>query len=314
MRSENSEVYITGSSAKMLSKEIATQMRGRSLSWEMFPFSFAEYLSCNGISFAENMTSRDRLLVEKTFFEYFAVGSFPEVAKLPQNLRVKIHQEYFNTILFRDLIERYNIKSPQSVIDTAYWLINNTACTYTINSLTGYLKSLGHKITKNTIGEYLDWFEDAYFIFSVRIFDASLSRANANHKKIYCIDHALVTSVADGILVNSGHLLESLIFITLRRLTEKIYYYRTKNGREVDFVAIINNRAKLLIQVCESLADPKTLKRETTAINETMLELGLDSGIIVTLKEEQKIEISAGIVLVIPAWKFLLYLDTFLPR
>jgi len=308
IRAENSEVYITGSSAKMLSKEIATQMRGRSLSWEIFPFSLAEYLICKGISFATNMTSRDRLLVQNGFSEYFTTGSFPEVAKIPQDLRIKIHQEYFNTILFRDLIERHNIKNPQAVIDVAYWLINNTASTYTINSLTGYLKSLGHKITKETLGEYLDWFEDAYFLFSVRIFDASLSRANANPKKIYCIDHALVTSVSSGILVNSGHLLESLIFITLRRITEKIYYYRTKNDREVDFVAIINNREQALIQVCESLADPKTLKREVSALNEAMRELGRDSGIIVTLNEDQEIEVSAGSIRVLPAWKFLLYI------
>lgn len=312
MRAENSEVYITGSSAKMLSKEIATQMRGRSLSWEIFPFSLAEYLNFKSISFATNMTSKDRLLVQSGFSEYFITGSFPEVAKLPQDLRIKIHQEYFNTILFRDLIERHNIKNPQAVIDAAYWLINNTAATYTINSLTGYLKSLGHKITKEALGEYLDWFEDAYFLFSVRIFDASLRRANANPKKIYCIDHALVTSVASGILVNSGHLLESLIFITLRRITEKIYYYRTKNDREVDFVAIINNRQHILIQVCESLAEPKTLKREVNALNEAMRELGHDSGIIVTLNEEQKIEIASGNVMVIPAWKFLLYIETFM--
>lgn len=312
IRAEKSEVYITGSSAKMLSKEIATQMRGRSLSWEIFPFSLAEYLNYKNINFAINMTSKDRLLVQHGFSEYLVTGGFPEVAKLPQHLRIKIHQEYFNTILFRDLIERHNIKNPQAVIDLAYWLINNISSTYTLNSLTGYIKSLGHKITKAKIREYLDWFEDSYFLFSVRIFDASLSRSNANPKKIYCIDHALVTSVASGILVNSGHLLESLIFITLRRITEKIYYYRTKNDLEVDFIAIINNRQQILIQVCESLAAPKTLKREINALNAAMHELGRNSGIIITLHEEKSIEVLAGKILVIPAWKFLLYIEDIL--
>jgi predicted AAA+ superfamily ATPase len=307
LRSENCEVYITGSSAKMLSKEIATQMRGRSLAWEIFPFSLAEYLNYKDIKFANHMETKTRLLVQQGFAEYLQAGSFPEVAMLQQDLRIKIHQEYFNTMLFRDLIERHNVKNPLAVTDTAYWLINNTASSYTINSLTGHLKSLNHKITKDTVGEYIDWLEDAFFLFSVRIFDASLSRANANPKKIYCIDHALVTSVSSGILVNSGHLLENLIYITLRRITEKIYYYRTRNNREVDFIAILPHNKKVLIQVSEALADPKTQKRELSALREAMEELHLDSGIIVTLNEEKNIEDSAGTIRVVPAWKFLLY-------
>ncbi len=101
----------------------------------------------------------------------------------------------------------------------------------------GYLKSLGHKVPKAGVADYLAWFEDAYFLFTVRLFDASLSRANANPKKIYCIDSALVTSVASGVLLNKGHLLENLVFVALCRVTAEIFYFRSKNGREVDFIA-----------------------------------------------------------------------------
>ena len=210
-------------------------------------------------------------------------------------------------MLFRDLVERHNISHPKAVTDLAHWLIDNTASLYSLNKLTGYLKSLGHKAPQSAVADYLEWFEDAYFLFTVRLFDASLSRANANPKKIYCIDHAMVTSVASGILVNAGHLLENLVFITLRRLTPAIFYYKTKGGREVDFIAQWQDHPLLLVQVCESLASPTTRKREIAALEEAMVELNLPKGIIVTRHEEERIVLDAGTVDVIPAWRFLLY-------
>ena len=148
----------------------------------------------------------------------------------------------------------------------AHRLVDDAASLYTVNSLTGYLKSLGHKVPKASVSEYLEWFEDAYFLFTVRIFDASAARRNANPKKVYCIDHALITSVASGILVNSGHLLENLVFTALRRRHPEIHYYRTRTGREVDFVVPRRGRQPMLVQACESLADPRTRKRETAAL------------------------------------------------
>jgi len=118
----------------------------------------------------------------------------PEVAGLGRNLRIKTHQEYFHAILFRDLVERHDVSHPKAVTDLAHWLVDNTASLYSINNLTGYLKSLGHNAPKSAVADYLAWFEDAYFLFTVRIFDASLAGGNTNPKKVYCIDHALVTS------------------------------------------------------------------------------------------------------------------------
>jgi predicted AAA+ superfamily ATPase len=249
MRTEKCEVYITGSSAQMLSREIATQMR------------------------------------------------------------IKIHQEYFNAMLFRDLVERHDIPHPKAVVDLAHWLIDNTASLYSINNLTGYLKALGHKAPKSAVSDYLAWFEDAYIVFTVRIFDASLARANVNPKKIYCIDHALVTSVSSGILINNGHLLENMVFIALRRTTPDIFYYKCKSGREVDFIVQGQGRFRMLIQVCESLVDPQTRKREVTALSEAMAELQMASGTIVTRSEDGQIQTESGKIDVVPAWRFLLNLS-----
>ncbi len=190
----------------------------------------------------------------------------------------------------------------------AHWLVDNTASLYSVNNLTGYLKSLGHKVPKLSVSEYMEWFEDACFLFTVRIFDASAARRNANPKKIYCIDHALVTSVSSGILVNTGHLLENLVFTALRRLYPEIYYYRTKTGREVDFIIPMKNRKRLIVQVCESLQEPRARKREIAALSETMAELKADSGFIVTKNEEERIDARNGVIMVVPAWRFLLEL------
>jgi predicted AAA+ superfamily ATPase len=306
MRTEKCEVYLTGSSSRMLSKEIATQMRGRAISWEMFPFSFREFLDFKSIEHEGPLSTKKRLTIQNAFEEYWETGGFPEVAGLDSHLRIKIHQEYFQTILFRDLVERYDISHPRAVTDLAHRLIDNTASLYSVNSLTGYLKSLGHKVPKSSVSDYLAWFEDAYFLFTVCIFDASAARRNTNPKKIYCIDHGLVTSTSSGILVNSGHLLENLVFITLRRITPEVYYLKTKSGVEVDFVAVLPDRSRVLVQACESLADPKTRKREVSSLTEAMAELGLLSATIVTRNEEDKLEVEGRKISVVPAWRFLL--------
>jgi predicted AAA+ superfamily ATPase len=306
MRTEKCEIYITGSSAKMLSKEIATQMRGRALSWEMFPFSFREFLDYKGIKQEDSLSTKKRLIVQKAFEEYWETGGFPEVLGLSRQLRIKIHQEYFHTILFRDLVERHDISHPKAVTDLAHRLVDNTASLYSINSLTGYLKSLGHKVPKAAVSDYLEWFEDAYILFTVQIFDSSAARRDSNPKRIYCIDHAMVTSVASGILVNSGHLLENLVFTALRRLYPEIYYYKTRTGREVDFIVPTSGRTRILVQACESLAEPQTRKREIAALSEGMTELGLKTGTIVTRNDYELIKTDTGTIDVIPAWRFLL--------
>jgi hypothetical protein len=162
------------------------------------------------------------------------------------------------------------------------------------------------------VSDYLEWFEDAYVLFTVRIFDASLARANTNPKKIYCVDHSLVTSVSSGILVNSGHLLENLVFTALRRVTPDIFYFKSKSGREVDFIALLpssgKNRSRMLVQVCESMADPQTRKREIIALAEAMAELKLAEGTIVTRGEEEQIQVESGKIGVVPAWRFLMNL------
>ena len=306
LRTENCEVYLSGSSADLLSREIATQMRGRALSWELFPFSFAEFLDHQKISPDLPFSTAHKLELRNAFESYWEQGGFPEVFDQTRLLRIKLHQEYLASILFRDLIERHDIPHPRALVDLAHRLINQAGSLYTLNGLTNFLKSLGHKVPKMSVSDYLMWFEDAYFLFTVRMFDASWHKSNANPKKIYCIDHSLIRSVSTGILVNSGHWLENLVFVALRRKYSEIYYYRTRNNQEVDFLCIGMTGEKELYQVSESLVNPAIRKREIQALHTAMEETGLQSGTLITRTDEEKIIVDRKTIEVVPVWKFLL--------
>jgi predicted AAA+ superfamily ATPase len=305
LRTDKCEVFISGSSAKMLSKELATQMRGRSISWELFPFSFKEFADYKKVDY-HKLTSKNRLLLKKCFNEYFEKGGFPEIRNVSTKLRIKIHQEYYKTILHRDIIERFNAIHPQAVIRAGYRLIGTAGSLYSINRITSYLKSMGYKVSKGFVSSCIDWFEDAYFLFSVKIFSQSVSKQNVNAKKIYCIDHSMITSVTPRISQNVGHILENVIFMHLRHQREDIFYYRTSKGKEIDFVWLDDQRNKHLVQVCVSLNEPPTRKREISSLLQAMDELNLNESIIVSLEDDDLIEIEEKKIRVIPAWKYLI--------
>lgn len=305
LRTERCEVFISGSSAKMLSKELASQMRGRSIPWELFPFSFKEFADYKKADY-KILTTKNRLILKKCFDEYFNKGGFPEVRDVSDKIRLMIHQEYYKTILHRDVIERFNAIHPQAVILAGYRLVSSAGSLYSINRMTSYLKSMGHKVSKGFVSDCIDWFEDAYFLFSLKIFSESVAIQNVNAKKVYCVDHAMINSVTSGISANSGHLLENIIFLHLRRMTERLHYYRTSNGKEIDFVWLDAHKRKHLVQVCYSLVDPLTKKREIASLTRAMEELRLTEATIITWDEGDQLEKDGKKIKVIPAWKFLI--------
>jgi hypothetical protein len=210
-------------------------------------------------------------------------------------------------MIFRDVVDRCDAIHPRAVRDAAYRLLNSTASLYSINAVTGYLKSQGHKISKTFVGEMLDWFEDAYALFSVKLFDASLNRQLANPKKIYAVDHAMVRSCSTGILVNSGHLLENMVFVDGRRRGRSLFYYRTRTGREVDFVWKASESQVTLVQVCEQMPEgSETRERELAALREAQSEQPGCRAVVVTRDEEGAVDGSNGRIEIIPVWKFLL--------
>ena len=192
--------------------------------------------------------------------------------------------------------------------------MDNTGSFYAVSHLTDYLKSLGHRVRKSSVVDWLVAFEDAGLLFNVNIFSSSPTRISVNPRKVYCVDHALVTSVSSGILTNRDSLLENLVFTALRRVTPEIFYCRSKTGREVDLVALRpsvpgQERTILLIQVCASLADPRVKQSEVRSLSEAMVELAVAEGIIVTWRTDEIIPVGFGTIQVVPVWRFLLEME-----
>lgn len=302
-REENCEIYITGSSARMLSKEIGTALRGRTLSWELFPFSFSEYLTrCNPPR--NKKSSNYRLFMQNAWERYKEEGGFPAVFGIDASLRRQLHREYFNALLLRDVIERYNVRYPQVLRHLANRVINGIGTLFSVRKAHDELKSLGYSLGRDTITQFLQWMEDAYFIFAVPAFSASVARQAREFRKLYCVDHSMAASLSTRILKNRGQMLENMVFCALRQETSDVYYYRTKEGYEVDFIAIFRNGDKVLVQVCDDMSTPETRSREIRALTSAMTETKLTVGYIVTESLNETIETPGGSIRCIPAPEF----------
>jgi hypothetical protein len=313
MRSEKCEVTVAGSLLPAPEEDTASPLTGRIVSWEVFPLLFREFLDGKGIESDGPLSTQQRLTIQKAFEHYWQVGGFPGVIRLDQCQRIEAHQANLNTIL-TSIIGHHNISHPRAVIDLAHWLVDNTGFFYSISHLTDYLKSLGHRVRKSSVVDWLVAFEGAGLLFSVNIFSNSPTRISVNPRKVYCIDHALAASISSGILTNRDSLLENLVFTALRRVTPEIFYHKTKTGREVDLVALLpsapgQERAVMLIQVCASLADPRVKQSEVRSLSEAMVELAVVEGTIVTWRTDETIPVGFGTIQVVPVWRFLLEME-----
>lgn len=313
LRTEKCEITVAGSLLPSLEEEIISPLTGRIVSWEIFPLSFQEVLDGKCIESDGPQSTKQRLTIQKAFEDYWRVGGFPGLNSLDERQRIAAHQANWNSIL-ANIIGHHNISHPRAVIDLAHWLVDNTGSFYAVSHLTDYLKSLGYRVRKSSVVDWLVAFEDAGLLFSVNIFSNSPTRISVNPRKVYCIDHAMAASVSSGIITNRDSLLENLVFTALRRVTPEIFYYRTKAGREVDLVALLpsvqgQKRAILLIQICASLADPRVKQSEVRSLSEAMVELAVAEGTIVTWRTDETIPVGFGTIQVVPVWRFLLEME-----
>lgn len=300
-------LYITGSSAKLLSKEIATELRGRSMSIEVFPLSFAEYLHFHAIDVdIQRVSSKKRAVLLHYVQAYLEKGGFPEVLGATEWVHREILQSYIRVVLYRDVAERHNISNISLLEKWIVHCLQNPASHLSINKVYGHFKSLGLQVSKNSLYEWLDYFEDAYCLFSVKCFDLSERKSSLKTRKIYPVDPGLINAYAIHPKTKLSQSLETAVFRNLRETSDTIHYYMTAQGWEVDFLFQTPEGRIELYQVSVSLKDKDTYEREVRALSQAMKELGLKSGIIVTLEEEEEILVPEGTISVIPVWKFLL--------
>lgn len=274
--SKNVQIYVTGSSAKLLSREIATSLRGRSLSVEIAPYNYPEYLLSNQLElparpFGKKMQDQQR----GHLLHYFRTGGFPAVQTMPQNEQLDTLQNYVETVIFRDIIERHKINNIPLLKYLNHSLLKNTASPFSMNKFYNDIKSQGHQASKDTLYSYLSYLEDAFLIFTVPIFTESLRQSQTNPKKIYAIDNGLIVANTFNLSENFGKLLENRVYLDLRRQNKKTFYYRTAEGYEVDFITQDREGRYEMLQVVWDADDPKTLEREERALERAKEELGI---------------------------------------
>lgn len=272
---KNVQIYVTGSSAKLLSKEIATSLRGRSLAIEISPYNYKEYLAAHQLELPSKPMGKKLSDHYRSYLlDYFQIGGFPGIQSIPANEQLETLQNYVETVIFRDIVERYQISNVALLKYFTNVLLKNVSSSFSINKIYKDIKSQGHKVGKDTLHSYLSYLEDAFLVFTVPIFTESLRRKQTNPQKIYAIDNGLITANTFNFSANLGKLLENQVYLDLRRQGKKIFYHMTSDGYEIDFITQDSQGKYEMIQVVWDIEDPKTLEREKRALYQAQQELG----------------------------------------
>jgi len=280
------KVIITGSNASMLSKELGTRLTGRHISMELYPFSYKEFL-----------TLKKKEHSVKAFEEYLQKGGFPEFLKSND---IDILRNLFQDIFYRDIMQRNELRNESAVKTLLYFLISNIGKEVSYNKLRQLIKAG----SVNTISQYIDHFEQAYLLFSIKKYDYSIKKQLVNPKKIYCIDNAIIGRNSFSFSENKGRMLENLVFIELKRRNKEVFFHR--KVYECDFIVLEDMRIIEAIQVCY-LLEMHNKDREINGLIEAMEVHNLKKGYILSLNQDERIIVNNKEVIVQPVWKWLLY-------
>lgn len=294
---ENCRIYLTGSSSRMLSRELASSLRGRTLPYEVFPLDFEEFLQFNEIELNKR-SSHGQATALYWFDQWLAQGGFPELVFLDQSLHSRVINEYLDLMLYRDLTQRFAVKQPTVMKYLLKFFLQNLANPLSINKVTNDLRSQGYTVAKKTVHEYTSHFEEAFVLFRVNIWKKSVRAQAINPSKLYTIDPAFKYAMSMG--ADRGRVFENAVFLHLRKQGISPHYFLEK--QEVDFYWE-NGKA---INACYDMSDPKTRKRELTGMMEALVSLSLDEGYILTRDQSETIIQEGKTIHVLPAWQYFL--------
>ena len=277
---ESIDIVVSGSSARMLSREIHSSLRGRAMPTVITPFSFRETLRHRGeepTARVERLTAAARSGVEKRLREYLVVGGFPEAQgigkrTLDRATRIALLQGYVDTVLFRDVIERHAVTQVAALRSIIRHALRNPCGSFSVTKLYADLRSQGHTVAKDTVYALLDHLIDAFVIAAVPVATDSERRRNTNPRKIYPADLGLIDAFDTSGRPNTGHALETAVYNELSRRGADVAYVKTADGLEVDFLARHTDGRQELIQVCADPTDPATWSRETSALDAAHVE------------------------------------------
>ena len=297
-------IFITGSNSKLLSKEIATSIRGRTITYEVYPLSFAEFLNFNGME-ADLYHSKNRAKIANLFEQFLFQGGFIEIVNIKdKTLQVKILQDYFDTMLYRDLIERFNITNIPALKYFIKRVFENITNPLSVHKIFNELKTQGYKIGKNLLYEFMEASSAIYLFILEKKYAQSVLKEELGGKKAYVIDNGLLNAVTFKFSADYGKLLENLMFLEFQKMRYKTFFYKGK--KECDFVLYDEKGDRTAIQVCADLSDADTRNREMEGLAEACKNLKINTGYILTLSQEETIAYEGLAVKIEPAFKFLL--------
>lgn len=303
---EKMQICVTGSSAEMLSKELGTTLGGRAWPQEVFPFSFSEFLRMHKIEPGKEMSHKTQVQVRHLAqAEYLIYGGFPEVVLGPRELHVNLIQGYMDAVILRDIVKRYSIANANIVQKFLVRILRQLAAPLSVTKVYNSMKSMGLALGKNSLFEYLQYFEEAYAVMSVPFFSLSEKVRQVNPKKVYAVDPGVITAYSIKNDFEKAARLENAVFMHLRRSFNNICYYKTeKRKKEIDFVVSKTNGDIILLQVSLEMSDAGTRDREFSALYEACGEFGLKECFIITEDHEEEINTQGVTVKCIPFWKW----------
>jgi len=297
------KIYVTGSNATILSKELGTHLTGRNISFQLYPFSFREYLDMEkyGIDFLDASDALDKLTsVEKSkikhmFNKYLKEGGFPEFVKTKKDEYLK---NVYENIIYRDIITRYGLTKEKPIKETVYFAVSNIGKEISFNTI----KKLTGLTSATTIKEYFEYLENSYLVFLISRYDVSLKKQAYYNKKAYFIDSGMARVIGFRASEDKGRVLENLVFLELKRKNCEIYFHRQK--KECDFLVRQGINIVKAIQVTCYLEENKD--REIAGLLEALNSHDLKEGLILTLDEEYEIKKDNKKITVMPVWKWML--------
>ncbi len=277
-------LFLSGSNSKLLSSEIATELRGRTLTIEILPLSFREYLrfkNINSSSFDSATTAR----VNAAFVDFMQNGGFPEIALLPESFHKNILQEYFNVMIFRDIMERYGFQNSSVLKYFLKRMYESVGKPFSVNKVFNDLKSQGYKVGKNMLYEYSNAASAIFLSLEVQKFCHSIVKQEGSEKKYYAIDTGLLNALTFDFKDDFGRIFENVVLLELRKKGLISYFY--KEYRECDFVVQKDDGTLLPIQVCYDMSKSETRKSEYQGLVDACEYLKVKKGLILTRQNEE---------------------------
>jgi hypothetical protein len=294
-------LVITGSNSRLLSRELATHLTGRYIPFQILPFSFREFLEAKEFSPGDKLLSKESQgLLLNHLDVYMRSGGYPEI--VVKGVEAKSYlATLFEGILFRDVVKRYNVRYSKKLHDLGLYLITNHSKEFTYTSLK---KALAFRST-HTVENYADYLEEAFLLFTVLRYSPKVKEQMKSPQKVFAYDTGLINAVKFKLTPDTGRLMENLVAVELLRRGKEIYYFRTRDGKEVDFVVKEGLSLEHLLQVCYEVDDPQTRKREIGGLIKAAKETGCKELAILTWDYESQ-EDSDPPIKFQPVWKWLL--------